>query len=218
MSCGGRVPRLLMRLLDVSLSLIVLLLLAPLMVLLALVIKCNSRGPVFHRAQRVGKDGRLFALYKFRTMFVDGGTGPRITRSGDPRVTRAGRFLRRTKLDELPQLFNTLRGEMSLVGPRPEDPDYVRSYSAHQRGVLRVKPGITSPATVLHRNEEQMLTGPNWEETYRKEILPAKLQIELDYLARRTLAQDLLILAQTACALFRKPEPSNPNRGSQCQT
>ena len=102
---------------------------------------------------------------------------------------------------------------MSLVGPRPEDPDYVKSYSREQRQVLRVKPGITSPATVLHRHEEQMLTGPDWEETYRNEILPAKLQIELDYLVRPDVSSDLLILAQTASALFAKPKTSRCEQG-----
>jgi lipopolysaccharide/colanic/teichoic acid biosynthesis glycosyltransferase len=144
--------------------------------------------------------------------------GPKITGSDDPRVTRIGRILRRTKIDELPQLFNTLMGDMSLVGPRPEDPGYVRSYSPEQREVLRVKPGITSPATVLHRHEEQMLIGSDWEEKYRTEILPAKLRIELDYLSRRTLSQDLLILAQTVSALFTKPPRPVAGRGSQCRT
>jgi lipopolysaccharide/colanic/teichoic acid biosynthesis glycosyltransferase len=192
------------RLLDISLSLIAVILLSPVLLLAALVVKCSSSGPIFYRARRVGKDGRLFDVYKFRTMVVDAAArGPRVTRSGDTRVTGAGRFLRRSKVDELPQLFNVLKGDMSLVGPRPEDPRYVKSYSQDQLQVLRVKPGITSPATVLHRHEEQMLTGPDWETRYRNEILPAKVQIELNYLSRRTLSQDLLILAQTALALFR---------------
>jgi lipopolysaccharide/colanic/teichoic acid biosynthesis glycosyltransferase len=116
------------------------------------------------------------------------------------------------KLDELPQLINTLIGDMSLVGPRPEDPGYVRLYSADQRRVLDVKPGITSPATVLHRDEEDMLTGPDWEQRYRTEILPNKLRIELDYLSQRTLGGDLRILAQTAVALLRRPEPVRHRR------
>jgi lipopolysaccharide/colanic/teichoic acid biosynthesis glycosyltransferase len=193
-----------MRLLDISLSLIGLILLSPVLALAALVVKCSSPGPIFHRARRVGKDGRLFDVYKFRTMVADAAVrGPGVTASGDTRVTRAGRWLRRSKVDEMPQLFNVLKGNMSLVGPRPEDPRYVRSYSQDQLQVLRVKPGITSPATVLHRHEEQMLTGPDWETRYRNEILPAKVQIELNYLSRRTLSRDLLILAQTAVALFR---------------
>jgi len=208
-----------MRLLDISISLLGLIVLSPVMLIIAVVVKCSSPGPVLYCASRVGKDGRLFRLYKFRSM-VSGaaGLGPRVTGSGDARVTAVGRFLRRTKLDELPQLFNTLVGDMSLVGPRPEDPGYVKSYSAEQLQVLRVRPGITSAATLLHRHEELMLTGPDWEETYRKEILPAKLRIELDYLSRRSLPGDMRILAQTASALFAKPPRHGANRGSQCQS
>src|SRR4051794_20113226 len=114
------------RLLDVSLSLAALIALSPLMLVLGIGVKCSSPGPALYRARRVGKDGRLFQVYKFRSMITDAAdSGPRVTGSGDPRVTRLGRLLRRTKLDELPQLFNTLIGDMSLVGPRPEDPYYV---------------------------------------------------------------------------------------------
>src|SRR5262245_54341810 len=119
-----------MRVLDISLSLVGLVILSPIFLVVALIVKCSSPGPALHRATRVGKNGRLFRLYKFRTMVADAASlGPPITRSGDPRVTRVGAFLRRTKLDELPQLINTLKGDMSLVGPRPEDPIYVASYS-----------------------------------------------------------------------------------------
>jgi lipopolysaccharide/colanic/teichoic acid biosynthesis glycosyltransferase len=195
-----------MRVLDVSLSLAGLIILSPVFVAVALAVKGSSRGPVLYRAQRVGRYGRLFTLYKFRSMYVDHrGDGPRITGREDTRVTAVGRFLRRTKLDELPQLFNTLIGEMSLVGPRPEDPVFVSCYSEAEREVLRVKPGITSLATLLHRHEEELLTGANFEERYRREIMPAKLRIELQYLSNRTLATDLRILAATAVALFRKP-------------
>jgi lipopolysaccharide/colanic/teichoic acid biosynthesis glycosyltransferase len=194
-----------MRLLDISVSVIALIVLAPVLLILAVAVKYSSPGPILHRGIRCGKNGRPFTLYKFRSMVVDAAAcGPRITGRYDPRVTRVGRILRRTKLDELPQLFNTLIGDMSLVGPRPEDPSYVESYSADQRQVLRVKPGITSPATVLHRHEEEWLTGPDWEETYRREILPAKLEIELAYLQRRTLAEDIRVLALTASALFTR--------------
>jgi lipopolysaccharide/colanic/teichoic acid biosynthesis glycosyltransferase len=202
-----------MRLLDISISLVGLVVLSPVLLVVALAVKCSSPGPVLYCALRVGKDGRLFNLYKFRSMVADADRGPRVTGRSDARVTGVGRILRRTKLDELPQLFNTLVGDMSLVGPRPEDPGYVQSYSADQLRVLRVKPGITSPATVLHRHEEQMLTGPDWEETYRREILPEKLRIELDYLSGRTLSKDILILAQTASALFMKPARPGAKRG-----
>ncbi len=209
-----------MRLLDISISLLGLIVLSPLLLIVAVVVKCSSPGPVLYRAPRVGKDGRVFTLYKFRSMVIDAADrGPRVTGRDDPRVTAVGRVLRRTKLDELPQLFNTLAGDMSLVGPRPEDPLYVKSYSAEQLQVLRVKPGITSPATILHRHEEQMLTGPDWEDTYVTEILPAKLQIELDYLSVRTLSTDVRILAQTASALFTRPTRHvSANRGSQCRS
>jgi lipopolysaccharide/colanic/teichoic acid biosynthesis glycosyltransferase len=194
-----------MRVLDVSLSLVGLVLLSPLLLVVALLIKCTSPGPVFYRARRVGQDGRLFDVFKFRTMIADADRrGPRVTATGDDRVTRVGRFLRRTKIDELPQLLNTLKGDMSLVGPRPEDPWYVKSYSQEQLQVLRVKPGITSPATILHRHEEQMLTGQDWEDSYRNVILPEKLRIELNYLSHRTLVRDLLILTKTGLALITR--------------
>lgn len=208
-----------MRLLDVSVSVVALIALAPLFLVLAIAVKCTSAGPVLHRAVRSGQDGRPFTLYKFRSMVVDAASrGPRITASGDPRVTRVGRILRRTKLDELPQLFNTLVGDMSLVGPRPEDPDYVASYSEDQRQVLRVKPGITSPATLLHRHEEELLNGPDWEETYRREILPAKLEIELAYLRRRTLVEDLRVLAHTASAIFTRRARLDQSGGTRWRT
>ena len=195
-----------MRATDLSVSLVGLVVASPVLLLVAIAVKCSSPGPVFHRAQRVGKDRRLFTLYKFRSMVLDAAErGPGITGRDDPRITRVGRILRRTKLDEWPQLFNTLIGDMSLVGPRPEDPRYVAAYSADQLEILRVKPGITSPATVLHRHEEELLTGPDWEETYLTKVLPAKLRIELDYLARRTLLTDFGVLAKTGLALFTKP-------------
>jgi lipopolysaccharide/colanic/teichoic acid biosynthesis glycosyltransferase len=206
-----------MRILNASLSLLALIVLSPVLLMVALAVKWSSPGPVLYRARRVGKDGRLFNLYKFRSMVADADSrGPRVTASGDVRITGIGRLLRRTKLDELPQLFNTLVGDMSLVGPRPEDPDYVKLYSPEQRRVLSVRPGITSPATLKYRLEEQMLTGPGWEETYRTEILPNKLRIELEYLSGRTLSSDMLILAKTASSLFTKPSLGADKSGSLC--
>ena len=193
-----------MRLLEISVSAAALLLLSPLLVAIAVGVRLSSPGPVLYRARRGGKGGTVFTLYKFRTMYVSP-TGPAITRQNDPRVTAFGRVLRRTKLDELPQLFNLLMGDMSLVGPRPEDPRYLRFYSPDQRRVLDVRPGVTSPATVLFRHEEAMLTGPEWEQVYRDTILPEKLRIELDYLSRRTFAGDMKVLAQTAVAIMTRP-------------
>jgi lipopolysaccharide/colanic/teichoic acid biosynthesis glycosyltransferase len=193
-------------LLDVSVSALALVVLSPLLAMIAAGVKLTSPGPVLHRARRVGRGGVIFTLYKFRTMVRDAAqAGPAITRDNDPRVTPFGRLLRRTKLDELPQLVNTLVGDMSLVGPRPEDPSYVLLYSSDERRVLDVKPGITSAATVLHRDEESMLRGADWEKTYRERVLPEKLRIELEYQSRRTLGRDIGILAQTVVALFRRP-------------
>lgn len=187
---------------DLLASLVGLILLSPLFVLIAIAIKVDSPGPVFFRGRRVGQDGRLFDIYKFRTMVVDAARkGPGITAAGDPRITRAGRMLRRTKFDELPQLINVARGEMSLVGPRPEDPRYVALYTPEQRRVLRVRPGITSPASFRFRHEEELLHGEDWERVYREVVLPAKLQIELDYLEHRSIWHDLGVLVQTALAL-----------------
>ena len=205
-----------MRALDITLSLLALVVLAPVMLVVAIAVKCSSPGPVLYRAQRSGRYGQVFTLYKFRSMRVDlPGRWPRITGSGDPRITRVGRVLRNTKLDELPQFFNALKGDMSLVGPRPEDPKVVETYSAEQRRVLTVKPGITSPATVLNRHEEELLTGPDPEETYRRDVLPVKLKIELEYLERRTVVEDLRVLGHTIGALFARRPRLDPDRGSQ---
>ena len=171
---------------------------------MGLLVRLTSSGPALHRAQRVGKDGRLFTLYKFRSMREGAASaGPGITRAGDERITGVGAWLRRTKLDELPQLINVWKGDMSLVGPRPEDPRYVEGYTPEQRRVLAVRPGITSAASVLYRHEEQMLEGEEWEKTYREKVLFDKLRIELEYLEHRTLASDLGILLKTFVAVLR---------------
>jgi lipopolysaccharide/colanic/teichoic acid biosynthesis glycosyltransferase len=177
-----------------------LLILSPLLVAIAFAIRLHDGGPALYRSRRVGQDGRLFRLYKFRTMVVDADQqGPGITQTGDPRITTIGQWLRRTKLDELPQLLNVLRGEMSLIGPRPEDPRYVALYTPEEREVLRVRPGITSVASLAYRHEEALLFGADWELRYRGEVLPAKLALDRAYLARRTVWSDMhLILATIA--------------------
>jgi lipopolysaccharide/colanic/teichoic acid biosynthesis glycosyltransferase len=128
--------------------------------------------------------------------------GPAITTSGDTRITPIGNFLRRTKLDELPQFLNVVRGEMSVVGPRPEDPRYVKLYTPEQRAVLNVRPGITSPASVQYRYEEAQLAGPNWETQYINDVLPSKLAIDLDYVRKPGVARDISVLWQTARAVL----------------
>jgi lipopolysaccharide/colanic/teichoic acid biosynthesis glycosyltransferase len=191
------------RLFDIMTAVVGLILLSPVLLGVALAVKLDSAGPVFYRAKRVGRDGALFELLKFRSMTADADRqGPGITAAGDRRITRVGNRLRRTKLDELPQLINVLKGEMSLVGPRPEDPRYVALYSAEQRQILDVRPGITSQASLVYRHEEALLIGNDWEDMYRSVVMPEKLSIDLEYLATRTFWSDLLVLLKTVRTVF----------------
>jgi len=193
------------RLLDVVAAAVGLVVLSPLMAAIALAIRWDSPGPVFYRAKRVGRGGKLFLMYKFRTMVVDAEKmGPSITVKDDPRITRVGRFLRKTKLDELPQLINVLKGEMSLVGPRPETPSMVEHYTPEQRRVLEVTPGITGLAQLYYSNEEEMLNPDNWHEEYVRKILPHKLALDLLYIEHRSLALDLTIIGRTILKLVRR--------------
>jgi lipopolysaccharide/colanic/teichoic acid biosynthesis glycosyltransferase len=181
-----------------------LLVLFPFFLVIAGVIEVSSPGGAFYRSQRAGKDGKLFRLYKFRTMVANADrVGPKVTGSQDSRVTPIGRWLRKYKVDELPQLINVFIGEMSLVGPRPEDPKYIAHYTADQRRVLSVKPGITGAASLRYRHEEALLTGENWEQKYLTTVMPDKLQIELEYLERQSFLNDMLVLWQTLIAIFR---------------
>ncbi len=181
-----------------------LLILSPILLVLALAVRLTSPGPIFYRATRVGRFGRAFKLLKFRSMVINADQiGPAVTGARDPRVTAVGRLLRRTKFDELPQLWNVLIGEMSLVGPRPESPKYVALYTPEQRAVLTVRPGITSQASVTYRNEEALLTGDDPEGLYIREIMPAKLVIDLDYARDPSFGRDIRILWKTLMALFR---------------
>jgi lipopolysaccharide/colanic/teichoic acid biosynthesis glycosyltransferase len=176
---------------------------SPLLVICAALIRLNDGGPAIFRQRRVGQNGRPFQLIKFRTM-VEGAqeNGPTITVRGDARLTSIGRFLRRTKLDELPQLWNVLRGEMSLVGPRPEVPEYVSTYSERQRGVLRWKPGITGPASLLYVDEEEILAGrKDCESAYLHEVMPRKLEIDLRYCERMSFLGDVKLIAATLRAV-----------------
>lgn len=192
------------RLFDLCAAIVGLILLLPVFGAVAIAIKLDSPGSVFFRGKRVGKDGNIFYIYKFRTMVADAAQrGPGITTRTDNRITRVGRFLRRTKIDELPQLINVIKGEMSLVGPRPEDPAYVAHYTPEQRKVLTVLPGITSAASLAFRNEEQLLQGANWERIYLEEVMPRKLAIELAYLERRTWWTDLGLIVKTIFEIIR---------------
>lgn len=197
------------RVFDVTVAVLGLIVLAPLLAVIAAWIKIASPGPVFYRAQRVGRYGVLFGLYKFRSMVVDADRlGAGITARDDPRITSIGRLLRRSKFDELPQLINVVKGDMSLVGPRPEDPRYVASYTPEQQRVLTVRPGITSWASVRFRHEEQLLAAATVDDVYRRDIMPQKLALDLEYVARQSFGLDLRILWQTAVALWRRPTES----------
>lgn len=201
---AGVVDDWLRRWLDVIVAGAGLLLLSPLFALLSLLIVLDASGPVLYRARRVGKGGQPFDLYKFRSMITNADRqGPGITAASDHRITRLGRFLRRTKLDELPQLINVLRGEMSLVGPRPEDPRYVALYTPEQRRILAIRPGITSAASLSFRHEEQLLSGGDWEAIYCNEVMPAKLAIDLQYFAQHTLRSDVQLILRTMLAMLR---------------
>jgi lipopolysaccharide/colanic/teichoic acid biosynthesis glycosyltransferase len=176
---------------------------APIWLLAAAVIRLVDGPPVLHRAVRVGRGGTLFTVYKFRTMAS--ASGPSVTALGDVRVIRSGELLRRTKIDELPQLWNVVQGDMSLVGPRPEDPRYVETYSPEQRRLLSVAPGLTSPATIAYQHEEEILArSADPERAYVDEVLPAKLAVDLAWLDRRSMRGDLRVLAATVRAVFAK--------------
>ena len=192
------------RLFDVTVAVAGLVLLSPLFVILTVLVKLTSSGPVFYRQKRVGRNGHIFLIAKFRSMYADADQrGQSITCAGDPRVTPIGHVLRRLKLDELPQLWNVLQGDMSLVGPRPEVPSYVESYSSSQRRVLSVRPGITDPASILYRHEESILgcqTDP--DRYYREVVLPDKLKINLQYLKCFSFSYDLLLVLRTMGCIF----------------
>jgi lipopolysaccharide/colanic/teichoic acid biosynthesis glycosyltransferase len=184
------------RLFDLAASIAALVVLSPLLAAIAIAVKLTSRGPVIHRGVRIGRGGVPFRILKFRTMRVDA-EGPSITRGGDPRVTPVGRLLRRTKLDELPQLVNVVRGEMSLTGPRPEAEEYVRLYTDDERRILDFRPGLTSPASLRYRDEESQLARDDWHEHYVDVIMRDKLREDLAYFERATLASDLALIVRT---------------------
>lgn len=187
------------RLFDVLAAVLGLILLGPLFLVVAAAIAVEDGAPVFFRQQRVGRAGRPFQLWKFRTMRVDAERiGGQLTVGHDPRITRVGRWLRRTKIDELPQLINVLRGEMSLVGPRPEVPRYVAMYSPEQRAVLDELPGITDPASLRYYDESAVLaTATDPERHYISHVMPEKIRLNLEYAAQATPLTDLLIVLST---------------------
>jgi lipopolysaccharide/colanic/teichoic acid biosynthesis glycosyltransferase len=194
---------------DVAVSGLGLVMTSPLIAAAALAVKLGSPGPAFYKGPRVGRDGRVFQIYKLRTMRAGADTsGPAVTGLNDARVTNVGRFLRRVKIDELPQLWNVVRGDMSLVGPRPEHPAFVEHYTPEQRRLLEVTPGMTGASALAFIDEEQELKGERPEEKYLDEVMPQKLDLELRYLERASFKSDLGILLKTAAMLLRRPFPS----------
>ena len=193
------------RLVDIILALLLLCATSPLFVLAALGISLSSTGPIIYRAKRIGLYGEPFTLHKFRTMSMHPpGSGPAVTGRHDPRVFPFGAFLRRTKIDELPQLFDVLRGKMAIVGPRPEDPEIVaRCYNERQKQTLVVRPGLTSPGALFHYTHgDHYLTG-NVERDYAEKFLPIKLELELAYVQNRSWSYDVAVILRTILTIAR---------------
>ena len=193
------------RVMDIAISGAALCVLWPVLLLIALAIVIDDPGPVFYRQVRVGRGGKEFRIFKFRTMVVDADKkGLQITVGRDSRITRMGALLRKTKLDELAQLLNVFLGQMSFVGPRPEVPRYVAMYTPYQRQVLLVRPGITDYASIAYRNENDLLAGAeDPERMYVEEIMPAKLELNMKYLRRVSPLEDIRLILATIAAVIR---------------
>ncbi len=191
---------------DFLASLFGLLLLSPLILCIAVWVKCDSKGPIFYRQVRVGKDGREFKLLKFRSMRMGADRAGLLTLGDrDPRITRSGFWLRKTKLDELPQLFNVLVGDMSLVGPRPEVPKYVALYTPEQREILSVRPGITDAASVEMSNEAELMAQQADPEGYYVNVqIPLKIKLAKEYIAQQSFLSDLKLIVRTIGVMFKR--------------
>lgn len=193
------------RTMDIVLSACALAVLWPLLLLIALAIWIDDPGPVFYRQVRVGRNGKTFRIFKFRSMVMDADKkGLAITVGRDSRITRVGAVLRKTKLDELAQLLNVLLGQMSFVGPRPEVPKYVELYTPYQRQVLLVRPGITDYASIAYRNENDLLAGaPNPEAMYIEQIMPDKIELNMKYLREISPLADIRLILKTIVAVIK---------------
>ncbi|MCB2108136.1 MAG: sugar transferase [Rhodobacteraceae bacterium] len=191
------------RLIDLIVTGAGLIVLSPILILIAIAVKIDSPGPVLFRQTRAGLNNRPFEIFKFRSMRHDDNAGPRVTAGGDKRITSVGVWLRRFKLDELPQLLNVFAGDMSLVGPRPEVPEYVALWGDDARAeILSVKPGMTDPVTVKFRNEETILANyADPERAYRDIVLPEKVRMYRDYVRTRSCWSDIKVIAATAAAI-----------------
>jgi lipopolysaccharide/colanic/teichoic acid biosynthesis glycosyltransferase len=198
-----RLQLILKRIFDILVSFVGLVILSPLFIVLAIVIVSDSKGSVFFKQTRVGRNGVPFKIYKFRTMIEDAeAKGMQLTVGDDSRITNVGTFLRKTKIDELPQLINVFKGEMSFVGPRPEVPKYVELYTEDQRQVLMVRPGITDLASIEYRNESELLaTADNPEKVYIEEVMPRKIELNKKYIENISLCGDIRVIFKTLASL-----------------
>lgn len=191
------------RISDIVASVVVLILLSPLFLLVSVWILLDSPGGLIYKQERVGKNGQNFQLLKFRSMRTGADKEGQITIGNDARVTRSGRFIRKFKIDEFPQLINVIKGEMSVVGPRPEVPRYVKMYSDQQRKVLDVQPGLTDLATIEFINEQEKLgESKDPESLYINHIMPAKLALNIEYIQNRSFLNDLSIIFKTIFSIF----------------
>jgi len=195
---------LLKRTFDIIFSFLGLLFLSPFILIISLIVLAGSKGPAFFIQSRVGRNNKDFGLYKFRTMKTDSDRSGLLTVGNrDPRITNAGYYLRKYKLDEIPQLLNVLTGDMSFVGPRPEVRKYVDMYSVEQKNILNVRPGITDLASIKYRNENELLAGADDPEKYYiNEIMPDKIRINLEYISDRSILKDIKIILKTLKALL----------------
>jgi lipopolysaccharide/colanic/teichoic acid biosynthesis glycosyltransferase len=190
---------------DLTVAAVALVALAPMFLVVAVLIRVTSAGPVFYRQERVGRGGRVFRIWKFRTMVRDADLrGPKVSPGNDPRITRVGATLRRWYVDEFPQLFNVLAGHMSLVGPRPESPEYAALYTPEERRVLQIRPGIVGPSTLGHMDETEVLSGVDDPQAYYVEhILHDRARLDLEYLDHCSVGFDVRFLARQAWAIVR---------------
>ena len=193
------------RIFDIVVSFLILLILSPVMLVLAIAIKLDSKGPVFYRQIRVGRYNKDFKIFKFRTMVQDADKkGLAITLNEDPRITRVGRLIRKCRLDEVSQLLNVLGGSMSFVGPRPEVRRYVEAYSPEGMATLLVRPGVTAPSSIVFKDEDKILnSGGDPEQIYVEQILPEKTRLNLEYVARLSFWKDIKIMFQTLHAVAK---------------
>jgi lipopolysaccharide/colanic/teichoic acid biosynthesis glycosyltransferase len=201
------------RIFDIIVSFLALIALSPIFIILAIAIAIDSKGGIFYKQKRIGKNGRQFELIKFRSMYTDADKKGLLTVGGhDSRITKVGYFIRKYKLDELPQLINVLKGDMSIVGPRPEVKKYTDLYSNEQKKVLNVRPGITDPASLKFKNENDLLEkSTNPEKFYIEKIMPEKIKISINYIDKRNFFSDLKVIFNTLFSVFVKNSTKKDN-------